>query len=192
MSQDLTDRVRIRDETVLSRKRYKLSEIAFDYRRGDGTWQSQTREIFDRGHAAAVLPFDPERGTVILIRQFRLPCFLAGYREPLVEVIAGALDGDAPEACARREAMEEAGLEVSGLELVSACFMSPGAITERIHLFTGRYRRIAKGGGLENEGEDIEVLELPLAEALAMVKSGAICDAKTIILLQFAKAVIPG
>lgn len=183
MSEDLSDRVRIRDETVLSHRRYRLSEVAFDYRRGDGAWQSQTREIFDRGHASAVLPYDPGRGTVILVKQFRLPCFLAGHRRPLVEAIAGALDGDAPEACARREAMEEAGCELGELRLVSACFMSPGAITERIHLFTARYRRIARGGGLENEGEDIEVLELPLTEALAMVGRGEICDAKTIVLL---------
>jgi nudix-type nucleoside diphosphatase (YffH/AdpP family) len=185
MSEDLTDRVRIRDERVLSHKRHKFSEYAFDYRRRDGTWQSLKREVYSRGDAAAVLPFDPERGTVILIRQFRLPCFLAGYRQPLVEAIAGVLDGDAPDACARREAMEEAGCEVDALERVSAAFMSPGSVTERIHLFTGRYRRTAKGGGLANEGEDIEVLELPLAEALAMVKSGAICDAKTIMLLYF-------
>lgn len=179
--------MRIRDETVLSQKRYKLSEVAFDYRRGDGRWQSQSREIFDRGHAAAILPYDPERGTVVLVSQFRLPAYLTGVRQPLVEVIAGALDGDTPEACARREAMEEAGLEVRGLKEVFHCFMSPGAITERMHLFVGRYRRAAKGGGLANEGEDIEVLEMPLAEALAMVDIGAIYDAKTIMLLQWVR-----
>ncbi len=128
MAEDLTDRVRIRDEHVLSRKRYKLSEYDIDYRRNDGTWQSQTREIFDRKHAAAVLPIDPARGTVILVSQFRLPAFLTGHKKPLVEVIAGALDNDAPDVCARREAMEEAGIEVSDLKKVFHCFMSPGAI----------------------------------------------------------------
>lgn len=186
MAEDLTDRVRIRDEHVLSRKRYKLSEYDIDYRRGDGTWQRQNREIFDRKHAAAVLPIDPQRGTVILVSQFRLPAFLTGHMKPLVEVIAGALDGDAPDVCARREAMEEAGVEVGGLKEVFHCFMSPGAITERMHLFVGTYSaRAAKGGGLHDEGEDIEVLELPIAEAFAMVESGDIIDAKTILLLQW-------
>lgn len=178
--------MRLRDETVLSRKHYKLSEHAFDYRRNDGTWQSQNREVFDRKHAAAVLPIDPARATVILIRQFRLPAFLTGYKKPLVEVIAGALDDDTPEQCARREAMEEAGVEVHDLKQAYHCFMSPGAVTERMYLFAATYSaRAGKGGGLESEGEDIEVLELPLAEALAMVRSGEIVDAKTILLLQY-------
>lgn len=190
MAEDLTDRVRIRDEQVLSQRRYKLSEVAFEYRRNDGTWQSQNREVFDRKHAAAVLPIDPARGTVILVSQFRLPPFLTGYRKPLVEVIAGALDGDAPETCARREAMEEAGVGIIDLKEVFHCFTSPGAVTERMHLFIATYSeksRAAKGGGLVDEGEDIEVLEIPLDEAMAMVASGEICDAKTIMLLQYAK-----
>jgi nudix-type nucleoside diphosphatase (YffH/AdpP family) len=189
MTDDITDRVRIRDVKMLSEKRYRLREYEFDFRRGDGTWQRQDREVFDRGHAAAVLPIDPERGTVIVIRQFRLPAFLAEHRAPLVEVIAGALDGDAPDVCARREAMEEAGVEVGDLKRVFHCFMSPGAVTERMHLFVASYSsasRTAKGGGLADEGEDIEVLEMPLAQALAMIDSGEICDAKTILLLQWA------
>jgi nudix-type nucleoside diphosphatase (YffH/AdpP family) len=189
MSEDLTDRVRIRDEHVLSHRRYRLSEYDLEYRRSDGTWQSQNREVFDRKHAAAVLPMDPERGTVILVRQFRLPPFLTGYRKPLVEVIAGALDGDEPETCARREAVEEAGVGIFDLKEVCHCFMSPGAVTERMHLFAAHYSeesRTSEGGGLVDEGEDIEVLELPLADALAMVAHGEICDAKTIILLQWA------
>ena len=190
MSQDLTDRVRIRDVKILSDKHYRLREVGFDYRRRDGKWQSQDREVFDRGHAAAVLPIDRARGTVLLVSQFRLPAFQTGYERPLIEVIAGALDGDAPEACARREAMEEAGCELSDLREVFHCFMSPGAVTERMHLFVAHYSaagRTAKGGGLEDEGEDIEVLELPLAQAFAMVENGEIADAKTIMLLQWAK-----
>ncbi len=182
--------MRIRDERVLSHERYKLSEVAFDLRRSDGSWQSQSREIFDRGHAAAVLPLDPARGTVLLVRQFRLPAFLTGHHAPLVEVIAGALDGDAPEDCARREAMEEAGCELGDLRLAYHCFMSPGAVTERMHLFVAAYSaasRVSTGGGLADEGEDIEVLEMPLAEALALIAAGEIVDAKTILLLQWAK-----
>ena len=190
MAEDLTDRVRIRDEHVLSHKRYKLSEYEFDYLRNDGTWQGQNREVFDRKHAAAVLPIDPARGTVILVSQFRLPAFLTGHKKPLIEVIAGALDGDAPDACVRREAMEEAGVGVFDLKEIFHCFMSPGAVTERMHLFVGTYSqksRASEGGGLVDEGEDIEVLELHFAEALDMVASGDIVDAKTIMLLQYAK-----
>ena len=188
MAEDLTDRVRIRDEHVLSHKRYKLSEVELDYRRSDGTWQRLDREVFDRKHAAAVLPIDRARGTVILVRQFRLPPFLSGYREPMVEVIAGALDNDAPDVCARREAMEEAGVEVGDLKEVFHCFMSPGAVTERMHLFAGSYStRAGKGGGLQDEGEDIEVLEMPLDGALKMIATGEIVDAKTIMLVQWAQ-----
>jgi nudix-type nucleoside diphosphatase (YffH/AdpP family) len=188
MMEDLTDRVRLRDEHVLSHKRYKLSEYAFDYRRGDGTWQHQTREVFDRKHAAAVLPIDRARGTAILVSQFRLPPFLTGHKKPMVEAIAGALDNDDPETCVRREAMEEAGLKIENPKEVFHCFMSPGAVTERMHLFVADYSaasRTAKGGGIEDE--DIEILELPLDRALAMVASGEICDAKTIVLLQWAQ-----
>lgn len=173
---------------MLSKKRYKLSEYDIDYRRGDGTWQRQNREIFDRKHAAAVLPIDPARGTVILVSQFRLPAFLTGHKKPLIEVIAGALDNDAPEVCAKREALEEAGIDVGDLKEVFNCFMSPGAITERIHLFVGTYNgRTGKGGGLQDEGEDIEVLEMSLDDAMAMIKRGEIIDAKTIALLQWAQ-----
>ena len=181
--------MKIRDVKTLSEKRYKLREYAFDYRRGDGAWQSQSREVFDRGHAAAVLPIDEARGTVILVRQFRLPAYLTGHREALIEVIAGALEGDEPAQCARREAMEEAGVAVGDLKGVFHCFMSPGAVTERMHLFVAHYSagsRTADGGGLAHEGEDIAVLEMSLADALALVDSGAICDAKTILLLQWA------
>jgi len=181
--------VKIRDVKTLSDRRYKLSQYSFDYRRRDGAWQSQTREVFDRGHAAAVLPIDPARGTVILVRQFRLAAHLTGHREALIEVIAGALDGDAPSDCVRREAMEEAGVAIVDLKQVFHCFMTPGAVTERMHLFVAHYSvgsRSAEGGGLAHEGEDIEVLEMSLADALALVDSGAICDAKTILLLQWA------
>ena len=190
MAEDLTDRVRIRDEQVLSHKRYKLSEYDFDYRRNDGTWQGQNREVFDRKHAAAVLPIDPTRGTVILVSQFRLPAFLTGHKKPLIEVIAGALDGDAPDVCVRREAMEEAGVGVYDLKEVFHCFTSPGAVTERMHLFVGTYSqksRAAEGGGIVDEGEDIEVLEMTLNDAIAMVRRGEIVDAKTILLLQWAQ-----
>jgi nudix-type nucleoside diphosphatase (YffH/AdpP family) len=190
MAEDLTDRVRVRDVKILSDRHYTLRETAFDYRRRDGAWQSLSRETFDRGHAAAVLPIDAARGTVLLIKQFRLPPFETGYRQPLIEVIAGGLDGDDARTCARKEAREEAGLELGEVREVFHCFMSPGAVSERMHLLVATYSeasRTSKGGGLAAEGEDIEVLELPLSLALEMVANGEIADAKTIILLQYAK-----
>jgi nudix-type nucleoside diphosphatase (YffH/AdpP family) len=189
MAEDLTDRVRIRDVKILSDKHYTLRETEFDYRRRDGAWQSLSRETFDRGHAAAVLPIDKARGTVLLIKQFRLPPYETGYRQALIEVIAGGLDGDDAETCARKEAREEAGLELGDVKEVFHCFMSPGAVSERMHLLVATYSaasRTSSGGGLAHEGEDIEVIELPLALALEMIASGDICDAKTIILLQYA------
>ncbi len=191
MTQDLTDRVRIRDVKILSDKRYQLREVAFDYRRRDGKWQSQDREVFDRRHAAAVLPIDPARGTVLLVSQFRLPAFQAGYEQPLVEVIAGALDGDAPEVCARREAMEEAGC-VAERSPPSLPLLHVAGRGDRAHASLRRalFHREPDRQGWRPRGrrrEDIEVLELPLARALAMVETGEIADAKTILLLQWAK-----
>lgn len=190
-SDDVSDRVRVKNVKILSDNYYILRKTTYEFRRSDGTWQEQVRESYDRGHGAAVLPFDPERRTVLLVRQFRYPAFEAGYRHMLIETIAGLLDGDDGEACARKEAMEEAGVQLRNVRQVFHCFMSPGAVTERLHLFAAEYSaadRIAKGGGHESEGEDIEVLELPLDEALAMVRDGTICDAKTIMLLQWVAA----
>ncbi len=187
---DVSGRVKLRGVTVLSDNYYILRKAAFDFRRRDGTWQTQTRESYDRGHGAAVLPYDPARGTVLLVKQFRYPAFEAGYRHMLIEAIAGLLDGDDGETCARKEAMEEAGVTLGAVKRVFHCFMSPGAVNERLHLFVGEYdaaSRIGKGGGHASEGEDIEVLELKLDEAMAMVSRGEIVDAKTIMLLQWVK-----
>jgi nudix-type nucleoside diphosphatase (YffH/AdpP family) len=137
-----------------------------------------------------VLPYDPARGTVLLVRQFRLPAHLAGRTDPLIEVCAGKLDADDPETCARREAEEELGYRLGPLERAFEAFMSPGAVTERISFFLAPYSaadRVSAGGGHESEGEDIEVLELAFDEALAMVGRGQIVDAKTILLLQHLK-----
>lgn len=190
MTDDISDRVRLRDTTILSDDYYTLRKTRFDFRRSDGRWQTQNRESYDIGDAAAVLPYDAARGLVLLIRQFRWPVFDWGLPELLVEAPAGKLDGDDPVTCARKEAMEEAGVAVSELRLVNHCFMSAGAVKERLSLFLAGYDSTApraKGGGHAHEGEDIETLEMPLDDALAMIASGAIVDAKTIILLQAAK-----
>jgi nudix-type nucleoside diphosphatase (YffH/AdpP family) len=192
MSQDddIGNRVRLRDLKILSDLYYTLRMAGFDFQRRDGAWQHQERESYDIGDAAAVLPFDMARGLVILIKQFRWPVFEWGYRKLLVEVIAGKLDGDTPQDCITREAVEEAGVTISRLRLVTHCFVSPGAVKERVSLFLADYDSTApraKGGGHEAEGEDIEVLELPLDNALGMVEGGEIVDMKTILLLQAAK-----
>jgi nudix-type nucleoside diphosphatase (YffH/AdpP family) len=186
---DISDRVRLRDLKTLSKNHYTLREASFEFRRGNGEWQHQKRESYDIGDAAAVLPWDRTRDRVILIEQFRWPVFESDYRRLLVEVIAGKLDGDTPRDCVTREAMEEAGVAVSNLRLVTHCFVSPGAVKERVSMFLGDYDSAAPratGGGQEDEGEDIRVLEMPLEEALAMIARGDIVDMKTILLLQAA------
>jgi nudix-type nucleoside diphosphatase (YffH/AdpP family) len=186
---DIADHVRLRNLTVLSDNHYVLRKAEFDFRRRDGSWQRQERESYDVGDGAAVLPMDRTRALVLLIRQFRWPAFEHGYRDLLIEAIAGKLDGDDPEHCVVREAMEEAGLRISNLRRVFHCFMSPGAMKERLSLFVADYDSTAPravGGGNEQEGEDIGIVELPLASALEMVTRGEIIDAKTILLLQWA------
>lgn len=192
---DIGTRIRLLDLSVLSENHYVLRKAEFDFRRRDGRWQRQARESYDVGDGAAVLPIDRARALVLLVRQFRWPAFEHGYRDLVTEAIAGKLDGDTPEQCARKEAMEEAGIHVENLKRVFHCFMSPGAMKERLSLFVADYDSAApraKGGGNEPEGEDIGIVELPLAAALEMVTRGEIIDAKTILLLQWAALNRPG
>ncbi|MGI9287708.1 MAG: NUDIX domain-containing protein, partial [Pseudomonadales bacterium] len=153
------------------------------------SWQTQSREAYDRGNGATVLLYNKAQKTVVLIRQFRYPAYANGYEGTLVETCAGVLDEDDPETCVRKETEEETGYQLEHVEKVLEVFMSPGAVTEKIYFFIAEYSpdaRIGGGGGLEGDGEDIEVLELPFAEALQMIQRGEICDAKTIMLLQYA------
>jgi len=176
---------------VLSDNWYVLHKGTYDYLRRDGSWQRQTREAYDRGNGAAILLYNRAQQTVILTRQFRFPTFMNGNREGmLVEVCAGLLDEDDPAACIRRETEEETGYRVREVHKVFEAFMSPGSVTEKLFFFVGEYEprdQVGGGGGDQGEGEDIEVLELAYAQALAMLASGAICDAKTIMLLQYAQ-----
>ena len=180
--------VRIIDTELLSNNWYTLNKVTFDFQRRDGSWQRLSREAYDRGNGAALLLFDPRRGMVVLTRQFRLPAFLNGCADGLlIETCAGLLDGDDPETCIRREAEEETGYRVRQPRKVFEAYMSPGSVTEKLHLFVAEYEpgdRIRSGGGLEGEGEDIEVIEMPLADAMAGIASGTIQDGKTIMLLQ--------
>ncbi|MFF2961631.1 NUDIX domain-containing protein [Streptomyces sp. NPDC057963] len=189
---DLTgnQRVRIRDVEVLSCDWYVLRRTTFDYQHGDGHWSRQQRETYDRGDGATILLYHPDRRAVLLTRQFRLPAYVNGHHDGmLIETAAGLLDGDSPEEAIRREAAEETGHVVGTPERVFDVYMSPGSVTERLHFFAAPYRSTTEttgGYGVAAEGEDIETVELPFEEALSMVRDGAIADAKTIMLLQWA------
>jgi nudix-type nucleoside diphosphatase (YffH/AdpP family) len=185
----ISDRIRVQDVRLLSDNYGTLKSTTLQWRRDDGTWQTQHRETYDRGHAAALLPYHRARRTVILVRQFRYPAFVAGHDDLLVEAAAGLLDNASPEERIRLEAEEETGYRLHDVTSVFEAFMSPGAVTEKIHFFVAEYEpemRVSAGGGLADEGEEIEVLELGIDEALAMISDGRIVDAKTIMLLQHA------
>jgi nudix-type nucleoside diphosphatase (YffH/AdpP family) len=174
---------------VLSHDWYLLRKITFDYQRNNGQWQRQTREVYDRGNGAAILLYNREKKTVVLTRQFRLPVFVNGHDGLLIEVAAGLLEGAAPQERIRAEAEEETGYRVHHVQPVFEAFMSPGSVTEKLHFFVAEYEssmQVGSGGGIADEGEDIEVLELPIDTALAMIADGRIADAKTIMLLQYA------
>lgn len=187
------ERVRVRSVTTLSDNWYVLRKFQFDFRRTDGSWQSLEREAYDRGNGAAILLYNRARGTVVLTRQFRLPTFVNGNPDGmLLEVPAGLLDADTPEEAIRREVAEETGFRVGRVVPVLQAYMSPGSVTERLHLFVAEFdpgERAGEGGGSAAEGEDIEVLEVRLADALAMIVDGAIMDAKTIMLLYHARII---
>lgn len=174
--------------TTLSNTWGLLQRHEFELRRRSGAWQHQVRETYDRGDGAAVLLCERTGRSVILVRQFRYPAFYRGESPFLLEACAGKLEGDNAEACARKEALEETGYHVGELIKVYDCFMSPGSVTERLTLFVGFVAGGPEtgGGGLTDEGEDIEVVRLPLMRAVAMIESGEIADAKTILLLQYA------
>ena len=185
----ISDRIRVKDERILPHEYFLLKAVTFDYRRGDGGWQTQDREVFDRGNAATLLPYNLANRTVVLVRQFRLPAFLNGHDDLLIETAAGMLDEETPERRITLEAEEETGYRLHDVRKIFEAFMSPGAVTEKLHFFVAEYEpamRISAGGGLADEGEDIEVLELPIDSALAMIADGRIADAKTIMLLQYA------
>ncbi|WP_420966375.1 GDP-mannose pyrophosphatase [Bradyrhizobium sp. B120] len=185
----IADRVRVKDVQLLSKRRYELKSATFDYRRSNGEWQTQVREVYDRGNGAALLPYNLKTRTVVLVRQFRYPAFANGYDDLLIEAAAGMLDDAAPEMRIRAEAEEEIGYRLAHVRKVFEAFMTPGAVTEKLHFFVAEYdatMRIGDGGGLADEGEDIEVLELAIDDALAMISDGRIVDGKTIMLLQYA------
>jgi nudix-type nucleoside diphosphatase (YffH/AdpP family) len=185
----ISDRIRVKDVRLLSDNHYILKTTTFEWRRANGEWQTQRRESYDRGNGAALLPYNLARGTVVLVRQFRYPAYVNGYDDLLIEALAGLLDNESPEMRIRAEAEEETGYRLGEIRKIFEAFMSPGSVTEKLHFFVAEYEpgmKVGSGGGNASEGEDIEVLEMPIDQATAMVGDGRIVDAKTIMLLQYA------
>jgi nudix-type nucleoside diphosphatase (YffH/AdpP family) len=185
----ISDRVRVKDVRLLSDNHYILKTTTFEWRRNSGEWQTQHRETYDRGNGAALLPYNLAQRSVVLVRQFRYPAFVNGCDDLLIEAAAGLLDNESPEVRILAEAEEETGYRLGKVQKVFEAFMSPGAITEKLHFFVAEYEagmKVGSGGGIASEGEDIEVLELPIDSAMAMIGDGRIADAKTIMLLQYA------
>ena len=186
----MNERVKNLKEEVLSDNWYVLRKFTFDFQKTDGSWGTQSREAYDRGNGATILLYNQEKGTVILTRQFRLPTYVNGNEDGMmIEACAGLLEKDNAEDCIRKETEEETGYKISKVRKVFEAYMSPGSVTEILYFFVAEYSRdmqVSEGGGVD-EGEDIEVLELTMGEALKMVASGEIKDAKTIMLLQYAQ-----
>jgi len=176
---------------LLSDNYYILKKITFDYKLSTGKWVTQSREVYDRGDGAGILLYNKEKQTVILIKQFRMPTYMNDNQDGmLVEVCAGMLDKDNPEACIIRETEEEVGYRLNEVKKVFEAYSSPGVMTEKMHFFVGEYTdamKVNDGGGLENEHEDIEVLEMPFTKAVDMLNNGEITDTRTIVLLQYAQ-----
>ena len=186
----ISDRIRVKNVRLLSDNHYTLKTTTLEWRRADGEWQTQHRETYDRGNGAALLPYNLGRRTVMLVKQFRYPAYVNGCDDLLIEAAAGLLDNESPENRIRAEAEEEIGYRLRDIRKIFEAYMSPGSVTEKLHFFVGEYQpdmKIGSGGGNADEGEDIEVLELKIDEALAMIADGRIMDAKTIMLLQWAK-----
>jgi GDP-mannose pyrophosphatase NudK len=181
--------VKILKSEILSDNWYILKKITYSYSKKDGSEQTQTREAYDRGNGATILLYNKAQRTVILTRQFRLPTFINGNESGmLIETCAGLLDQDNPEDCIRRETEEETGYKISDVQKVFEVYMSPGSVTEILYFFIGEYTKemkLTEGGGTEHEEENIEVMELSIDNALKMVDSGEIKDAKTIMLIQY-------
>jgi nudix-type nucleoside diphosphatase (YffH/AdpP family) len=187
---DVSERVRVHSVEVLSDDWYVLNKTTFDFLRSDGTWQRQSRETYDRGNGATILLYNRERRTVVLTRQFRYPAFVNGYRRLLIETPAGLLEERSSEEAIRKEVAEETGYRVHHVRRVFEAFMSPGSVTEKLFFYVAEYdasSRGDEGGGVREDGEDIETIEISIDDAIEAVATGSIQDGKTIMLLLYAK-----
>jgi nudix-type nucleoside diphosphatase (YffH/AdpP family) len=187
--------ITIQKTELLSNNWYVLNKVTFDYKMEDHDSETQVREVYDRGNGAVILLYNLTKKTVVLTRQFRLPTYLNGNTSGMViEACAGLLDAENPEECIIRETEEETGYRLSSVKKVFQSYMSPGSVTEILHFFIGEYQpnmKVSDGGGLAEEHENIEVLEYSFDQAYQMIASGEIIDAKTIMLLQYAKINLP-
>lgn len=185
------DNIRIKETTILSNNWYSLRKVTYDYRKKNGEWETQSREAYDRGNGATILLYNKKSQTVILTRQFRLPTYINGNDSGmLIEACAGLLDRDNAEECIRKETEEETGYQVTQVRKIFEAYMSPGSVTELIYFFVAEYdktMKVSEGGGLDEEQENIEVLEMDFDKAYQMIVTEEIKDGKTIMLLQYAK-----
>jgi GDP-mannose pyrophosphatase NudK len=183
--------IKILQTEILCNNWYTLKKVTYQYSKNDGSVHEQVREVYDRGNGSTILLYNKEQQTVILTKQFRMPSFLNGNDSGmLIEACAGLLDKDSPEECVRRETEEETGYQVKNVQKIFEAYMSPGSVTEILYFFIAEYNRsmkVSAGGGLENEQENIEVLEMNIQQAMDMIGTGEIKDAKTIMLLQYVK-----
>lgn len=183
--------IEITETKLLSDNWYILNKVTFNYKKENQPVESHIREVYDRGNGAGILLYNSTQKKVVLTRQFRLPTFLNGNKTGMmIEVCAGLLDKDNAEQAIIRETEEETGYRLTKVQKVIETYMSPGSVTEILYLFIGEYdenMKVSEGGGLDAEQENIEVLEFTFDEAYAMIESGEITDAKTIMLLQHAK-----
>ncbi|WP_460984988.1 GDP-mannose pyrophosphatase NudK [Spirosoma fluminis] len=180
-------RVQITEEKLLSDNWYVLKRFTFNYLKKNGEWTTQQREAYDRGNGATILLHNPDANTVILTRQFRLPTFVNGNPSGmLIEACAGLLDDEHPDDAIRRETEEETGYRIESVQKVMEAYMSPGSVTEKLYFYIAQYSADTQrnaGGGIDEE--EIDILEIPVSQALAMVDNGEIMDGKTIMLLQY-------
>ncbi len=187
----MIDQVKIINTEILSSNWYILKKVTYEYRKKDGSVRTQSREAYDRGNGATILLYNIQQRTIILTRQFRIPTYINGNETGmLIETCAGLLDKDNPEDCIRRETEEETGYQLKDVCKVYEAYMSPGSVTELLYFFIAAYEssmKVNEGGGVEHEEENIEVIEINIDEAMAMVSNGAIKNGKTIMLLQYLK-----
>ncbi len=189
----MVNKVNIKKTELLSNDYNSLKKITLDIKGKDGRWEEQVREVYDKDSGATILLYNTTKKTVILTKQFRIPIYVnekGNHNGMMIEACAGLLEGLSPKETAIKEALEETGYQISELEYLFEAYMVPGTVTEKVYFFIAPYneaQKVNSGGGLEEEGEDIEVLEIPFEEAYQMIFTGEITDGKTIMLLQHLK-----
>ena len=184
-------KINIKKITVLADEWNTLKKVKFDYKTKNGIWQEQLRECYTTGEGACILLYNPKKNTVVLTKQFRMPSYLSGNKDGMmIEVCAGLLDDDDQDTCIKKEVLEETGYKINSVQKVFELYSTPGTVSEKLHYYIGEYddgMKINAGGGLDSEQEEIEVLEYDFNVALQMIHTGEIIDARTVILLHYAK-----